>query len=397
MHNYFYDAENRLIQVDGSLGDCSSTTTLAHATACYYYDANGRRVWRTGFTNDTCDSTGQRRYVYDLAGHWLSSVNKVSGTGCRGEIYAGSRHVATNPGGDTTLDHTDWLGTSRVRTDWQYTSSHGFWLGQSCTSLPFGDGLDCNSPNYFSLHFTGKERDSESGLDNFGARYNSSSMGRFMSADPKHVSAHLFDPQTLNRYAYTRNNPLAYVDPNGRDLEKAWKDVNTFANSIYVRVSIGLGAELKATRGPVEAKVGAAYKANAETSQDAILKISKSADAGLSAGTENHTVFGKSRSVEQTVLTLQNDRHLTGEEPPVVTTGDKVGPANASEDKLGIGLEGGVVVVGGGEVGATREGLNALKDAASEVKDSLTNPGPPPPPRPPQPPPCTADKDKKCN
>jgi hypothetical protein len=85
------------------------------------------------------------------------------------------------------------------------------------------------------------------------------------------------------------------------------------------------------------------------------------------------------------------------EEPPVVTTGDKVGLANASEDKLGIGLEGGVVVVGGGEVGATRGGLNALKDAASEVKDSVTNPGPPPTPKPPQPPPCTADKDKKCN
>jgi RHS repeat-associated protein len=249
----------------------------------------------------------------------------------------------------------------------------------------------------FAYKFTGKERDSESGLDNFGARYNSSNLGRFMSPDPKQIGAHMFDPQTLNRYAYTRNNPLAFIDPDGRDLEKAWKDVKTFANSIYVKVSIGLGAELKAKRGPVEAKVGFSYKANAETSQDSILKVSKSADLGVSAGTENHTVYGKSGSVEQTVLTLQNDMHLTGEEPPIVTTGDKVGPANASEDKLGIGLEGGLVVVGGGEVGATREGLSALKDAASEVKDSLTNPGPPSAPKPPQPPACTADKDKKCN
>jgi len=40
-----------------------------------------------------------------------------------------------------------------------------------------------------SPHFTGKERDSESGLDNFGARYNSSNFGRFMSPDPINLTA----------------------------------------------------------------------------------------------------------------------------------------------------------------------------------------------------------------
>src|ERR1051326_4454664 len=64
--------------------------------------------------------------------------------------------------------------------------------------------------------FTGKERDSESGLDNFGARYNASSMGRFMSADP--MGGHLEDPQTLNRYSYVRNNPLNLTDPTGLDF-----------------------------------------------------------------------------------------------------------------------------------------------------------------------------------
>lgn len=87
--------------------------------------------------------------------------------------------------------------------------------------------------------FTGKERDAESGLDNFGARYNSSAIGRFTSPDPKQIGAHMLDPQTLNRYAYTRNNPLAYVDPDGRDLAKAWADVKTFASSIYIKVSGG--------------------------------------------------------------------------------------------------------------------------------------------------------------
>jgi len=67
--------------------------------------------------------------------------------------------------------------------------------------------------------YTGKERDSESGLDNFGARYNSSNMGRFMSPDPVFISAtRLTDPQSLNLYAYVRNNPLSLVDPTGLDF-----------------------------------------------------------------------------------------------------------------------------------------------------------------------------------
>jgi RHS repeat-associated protein len=60
---------------------------------------------------------------------------------------------------------------------------------------------------------TGKERDSESGLDNFGARYNASSMGRFMSPDP--LGGRMLDPQTLNKYAYVRNNPTTLIDPTG--------------------------------------------------------------------------------------------------------------------------------------------------------------------------------------
>ena len=63
--------------------------------------------------------------------------------------------------------------------------------------------------------FTGKERDSESGLDNFGPRYFGSSM-RFMSPDP--LAGHTEDPQTLNRYVYVRNNPLNLTDPTGLDF-----------------------------------------------------------------------------------------------------------------------------------------------------------------------------------
>jgi hypothetical protein len=42
-----------------------------------------------------------------------------------------------------------------------------------------------------------------------------STMGRFMSPDP--MGGHLEDPQTLNRYAYARNNPTSLTDPMGLD------------------------------------------------------------------------------------------------------------------------------------------------------------------------------------
>jgi RHS repeat-associated protein len=63
--------------------------------------------------------------------------------------------------------------------------------------------------------FTGKECDSESGPDYFGARFDSFSMGRFMFPDPLLNSGQPRNPQSRNRYAYTENNPLRYTDPTG--------------------------------------------------------------------------------------------------------------------------------------------------------------------------------------
>jgi RHS repeat-associated protein len=66
--------------------------------------------------------------------------------------------------------------------------------------------------------FTQKERDSESGLDYFGARYYSSAHGRFTSPDPTLESGRAESPETWNRYSYARCNPLAYIDPDGKDV-----------------------------------------------------------------------------------------------------------------------------------------------------------------------------------
>jgi RHS repeat-associated protein len=80
----------------------------------------------------------------------------------------------------------------------------------------------CAHRELLSHRYTGKEGDSESGNDYFGARYYASSMGRFMSPDwdskPQAVPyANLADPQSLNLYSYVLNNPLSKTDPNGHD------------------------------------------------------------------------------------------------------------------------------------------------------------------------------------
>src|SRR5258708_13920358 len=85
--------------------------------------------------------------------------------------------------------------------------------------------------------FTGKERDAESGLDDFDARHYASTMGRFMQPDP--VGGHNEDPQTLNRYAYVRNNPLSLTDPTGLDFyrhaQKAGDTCQKDASGILVQ------------------------------------------------------------------------------------------------------------------------------------------------------------------
>lgn len=64
---------------------------------------------------------------------------------------------------------------------------------------------------------TQKERDVETGLDYFEARYYASTQGRFTSVDPLLASAKRRNPQTWNRYTYGMNNPLRFTDPDGED------------------------------------------------------------------------------------------------------------------------------------------------------------------------------------
>jgi RHS repeat-associated protein len=77
----------------------------------------------------------------------------------------------------------------------------------------------------FEYKFTGKERDTESGLDYFGARYYSSNMGRWMSPDPSNWGVDFYNPQTWNHYSYVGNNPLSNTDPNGLWLTPTHKSI----------------------------------------------------------------------------------------------------------------------------------------------------------------------------
>jgi RHS repeat-associated protein len=75
-----------------------------------------------------------------------------------------------------------------------------------------GQSPSCSTTSGNTYEFTGKERHSESGLDDFGARYYSSQYGRFMIPDwaAKATAVPYADfgnPQTLNLYAIERNNP----------------------------------------------------------------------------------------------------------------------------------------------------------------------------------------------
>jgi RHS repeat-associated protein len=95
------------------------------------------------------------------------------------------------------------------------TLHQGFGVAISSTALGIPGTL---YDGRIGCRYTGKERDSESGLDYMDARYYGSTMGRFMSPDPILSSGHEEDPQTWNKYAYARNNPLRYTDPTGLDF-----------------------------------------------------------------------------------------------------------------------------------------------------------------------------------
>lgn len=147
--------------------------------------------------------------------------------------------------GDTAIDWvvTDQLGTPRMVIDKTGSLSgvrrHDY--------LPFGEDLGSTGGRTTTLgynadslrqKFTQKERDSQTGLDYFVSRYYASSNGRFTSPDSYNIIfakerggdedeqeqlliQYISQPQVWNKYAYVLNNPLGYIDPDGRREQTA--------------------------------------------------------------------------------------------------------------------------------------------------------------------------------
>jgi RHS repeat-associated protein len=138
------------------------------------------------------------------------------------EIEAWQVSGGSNSSADISWILTDHLGTPRMIAD-----RTGSLAGVSRHDyLPFGEELLAGTGGRITgqgygvsdgirQKFTGKERDAETGLDYFGARYISSTQGRFASPDPLLSSGTVESPQSWNRYTYALNNPLRYIDPLG--------------------------------------------------------------------------------------------------------------------------------------------------------------------------------------
>jgi len=111
---------------------------------------------------------------------------------------------------DQYFYHSDHLGSSAWITD---ASGN---VNQHMQYMPFGESfINQRSEHDVRFKFTGKERDSETGFDYFGARYYSSDISVWLSVDPLASKYPSTSP-----YAYVENNPVMYIDPNG--MFKTW-------------------------------------------------------------------------------------------------------------------------------------------------------------------------------
>jgi RHS repeat-associated protein len=200
---YTYDAENRV----------TTASNMQQGTWTYTYDGDGERVKKTNGSTGTLYWTG--------AGSDNLAESDLSGNITEEYVFFNGERVARvdRPSNLPHFYFGDQLGSARA------TASV---VGDSVTTAvqdfyPYGGLVGGDSDPSNRYKFTGKERDSESGLDMFGARYYGSSLGRFMTPDyqvddepPDAVpNGSLSNPQTLNLYGYVQNNPVSKIDPDG--------------------------------------------------------------------------------------------------------------------------------------------------------------------------------------
>ena len=129
----------------------------------------------------------------------------MNGSATTRHFYANGLHIAENRSGTLEYYHQDHLGSTRLKTDGNGDSIY------DTNYIPFGSTYGESGSEEFK--YTGKREDS-TGLYYYGARYYDPQVGRFITEDP--ITGSLYDPHSLNRYVYCRNNPHKYTDPDGR-------------------------------------------------------------------------------------------------------------------------------------------------------------------------------------
>jgi len=186
-----YDAENRQTQY----------TKTGQQTNYYFYDGDGHRVKKI-------DSSGTTVFVYNAGGQliveYTSGPPQGSGTSYLTSDHLGSTRVVMKADG-TVARHDYMPFGEEIQTG----------IGGRTTGLGY-------VADTVRQKFTQKERDNESGLDYFLARYYASAQGRFTSADAPFADQNEGDAQSWNLFTYARNNPLLYTDPLG-----LWKQVGS--------------------------------------------------------------------------------------------------------------------------------------------------------------------------
>lgn len=250
---YTYDAENRLASTSG---------------ATYTYDGDGDRVKKVSGSTTTL-------YWFGSSEHVLTETDGSGSLNSDYIFFGGKRIARRDANGDKRYYFSDHLGSASVVTGptGAIQSESDYYPYGGEIVITAGSGI----PNRYK--FTGKERDAESGLDNFGARYYTSSLGRFMTPDwsarATTIPYALFgEPQSLNLYGYVRNDPVSRVDADGHGRVDIYGDFGGGSGLFDVFFNAQTAAQASADCGSTSGGCGVPQVAAAQQPQQPISSVS---------------------------------------------------------------------------------------------------------------------------